>query len=174
MEDVVERMRRDITVTIDRGRRREESSSFRVGFAYNHARTAMQVTERISSLFIEENLRDREVLAEGTDQFLESQLAEARRQLLENEQKLEEYKRRYIGQLPTQMQANLQVLQNSQAQLQTVSEAILRDRDQLVLQQRQLAEAEAAAQAAAMKAAPRARTCRRCRRPRSSRRRAAR
>ena len=31
----------------------------------------MQVTERLASLFIDENLRDREVLAEGTNQFLE-------------------------------------------------------------------------------------------------------
>ena len=45
----------------------------------------MRVTERLASLFIEENLRDREVLAEGTNQFLEAQLDDARRRLIENE-----------------------------------------------------------------------------------------
>jgi polysaccharide chain length determinant protein (PEP-CTERM system associated) len=154
MEDVVDRMRRNITVAIDRPRRRnEESSSFRIGFSYENPRIAMQVAERVSSLFIEENLKDREILAEGTDQFLESQLEEARRQLLENEKRLEDYKRQHMGQLPTQTQSNLQVLQNSQQQLQAVSDAILRDRDQLVIQQRLLAEAEAAARTAGARAA---------------------
>lgn len=146
MEDVVERMRRqDISISIDQPRRRnEDTSSFRVGFTYTNPRIAMQVTERLASLFIEENIRDREILAEGTDQFLESQLEEARRQLLENERKLEEYKRRYAGQLPTQLQTNLQVLQNSQQQLQNVSESMLRDRDQRSLLDRMLADALAA------------------------------
>jgi hypothetical protein len=37
----------------------------------------MKVTNRLASLFIEENLRDREELAEGTNRFLEAQLADA-------------------------------------------------------------------------------------------------
>ena len=53
----------------------------------------MRVTERLASLFIEENLRDREVLAEGTNQFLEAQLEDARRRLVETEHKVEEYKK---------------------------------------------------------------------------------
>jgi polysaccharide chain length determinant protein (PEP-CTERM system associated) len=142
MEDIVQRMRlQDISINIARGpRRSEDSASFRVGFAYSDARTAMRVTERLASLFIEENLRDREILAEGTDQFLESQLEEARRQLLENERKLAEYKTRFMGQLPSQLQSNLQVLQNAQQQLQTMSDSLLRDRDQKVMLEGMLAE----------------------------------
>jgi uncharacterized protein involved in exopolysaccharide biosynthesis len=41
------------------------------------------VTERLASLFIEENLRDREILALGTDQFLDAQVEDARRRLIE-------------------------------------------------------------------------------------------
>ncbi len=70
----------------------------------------MRVTERLASLFIEENLRDREVLAEGTNQFLEAQLEDARRRLVEHEKKLEEYRRQFAGQLPSQVESNLQVL----------------------------------------------------------------
>ncbi len=51
----------------------------------------MLVTERIASLFIKENLEDRSVLAEATSQFLEAQLEDARRRLIEHEQKLQEY-----------------------------------------------------------------------------------
>jgi polysaccharide chain length determinant protein (PEP-CTERM system associated) len=145
MEDVVETMRtQDVSISIGKTRRGEDSTSFRVGYVADRPRTAMQVTERLASLFIEENLRDRELLAEGTDQFLESQLEEARRQLLENERKLEEYKRRYMGQLPTQLQANLTVLQNTQGQLQSLAESVNRDRDQRTILQRMLSDVLAA------------------------------
>ena len=56
---------------------------------------AMQVTERLASLFIDESLKDREVLAEGTNQFLETQLQDARQRLIEHEKKLEQYNRQH-------------------------------------------------------------------------------
>ncbi|MBL8143720.1 MAG: hypothetical protein JNM38_21585, partial [Acidobacteria bacterium] len=60
MEDIVESMRRQITTQIVRG------DAFRVSFAYDNPRTAQRVTERLASLFIEENIRDRQIQAEGT------------------------------------------------------------------------------------------------------------
>ena len=88
MEDIVERMRtRDIGIDIVKG------DAFRVSYSAGDPRVAMRVTERLASLFIDESLRDREVLAEGTSQFLATQLDEARRQLVLNENKLQEYQR---------------------------------------------------------------------------------
>src|SRR5262249_59404804 len=107
-EDVVERMRSDITVDIVKG------DAFRVAFSADDPRTAMRVAERLASFFIDESLRDREVLAEGTSQFLESQLEDARRRLIETEKRLEEYRRRHDGELPAQPQANNQGLQNTE------------------------------------------------------------
>ena len=73
MEDVVERMRNaDIEMRLARG------DSFHVNYTSSDPRMAMRVTERLAGLFIEENLRDREMLAESSSQFLESQLALAR------------------------------------------------------------------------------------------------
>ena len=74
-----------------------QGDAFRVSYTSNEPRTAKKVTERLASLFIEENLRDREVLADGTNQFLDSQLEEARRRLLEKEKKLEDYRGRTEG-----------------------------------------------------------------------------
>ncbi len=65
MEDIVEQMRRDIDVQIVKG------DAFRVSYTGDDPRTVMQVTERLASLFIEENLRDRAVLAEDSYQFLD-------------------------------------------------------------------------------------------------------
>ena len=136
MEDVVEQMRGNISVQVVKG------DAFRVSFTSDEARTAMRVCERVASLFIEENLRDREVLAEGTNQFLEAQLEDARRRLIETERKVEEYKRPYAGELPEQREANMQGLHNLEMQLQALTEAMNRDRDRRLIVERAVADAE--------------------------------
>ena len=142
MEDIVDRMRGNIGVQVVKG------DAFRVSFTSNDARTAMRVTERVASLFIEENLRDREVLAEGTNQFLEAQLEDARRRLIETERKVEEYKRQFSGELPEQRDANMQGLHNAEMQLQSLTEALNRDRDHRLVVERLIADAETPSDAA--------------------------
>ena len=134
MEDIVERMRRDISVQVLRG------DSFRVGYVGDNPRTVMRVTERLTTLFIDENLRERETLAEGTNQFLESELEAARRRLVESEKRVEDYRRRFAGQLPSQTDSNLQVLQNTQMQIQQLAESMNRDSERRLEVDRQLAE----------------------------------
>ena len=73
MEDVVQMMRQDITTSAV-GRGKEEVDSFRVGYVSENAETARKVTERLASLYIEQNLKDRESQAENTSQFLGTQL----------------------------------------------------------------------------------------------------
>ena len=92
MEDVVERMRtRDIRVDTLKG------DAFRIAFIGDNPMTVMRVTDRLASHFIDENLRDREILAQGTSQFLTVQLEDARRRLIEQEKKLEAYRLRPLG-----------------------------------------------------------------------------
>jgi polysaccharide chain length determinant protein (PEP-CTERM system associated) len=138
MEDIVEGMRKDIDIQVVKG------DTFRVGFKSSDPRTSMRVAERIASLFIDESLRDREVLAEGTNQFLEAQLEEARRQLIDNEKKLEEYRRSHAGQLPTQLEANMQGLHNTEMQIQALIDSANRDQDRHLVLERSIADAEAA------------------------------
>ena len=151
MEDVVERMRNDIEVQPVRG------DAFWVAYMSGEPRTAMKVAERLASMFIEENLKDREVLAEGTDQFLEAQLDDARRRLIEHEKKLEAYRGSYTGELPSQLTSNLQVIQNTQMQLQSLAESLSRDRDRRMSSERAIAEL----QAPPPSIAPATRACRR-------------
>lgn len=134
MEDVVEQMRKDIDIQIVKG------DAFRVVYTGSDPRVVMKVTERLSSLFIDESLRDREVLAEGTNQFLAAQLEEARRQLVDHEKALEAYRKKYDGQLPSQVDANLQSIRNAEVQLQSTSELLNRDRDEKMLLDRQIAD----------------------------------
>jgi polysaccharide chain length determinant protein (PEP-CTERM system associated) len=120
----------------------EGKESFRISYINRDARVAQQTTERLASLFIEENLRDRENQAEATNQFLDSQLEDARRRLIEHERKLERYRSQYSGELPSQAAANLQSIQNAQVQLQALTETTDRARERRLLLERQLVEVQ--------------------------------
>jgi polysaccharide chain length determinant protein (PEP-CTERM system associated) len=136
MEDLVERMRQqEIEVQVVKG------DSFRVRYVADDPRTAMRVVERLASLFIEENLRDREVMAEGTNQFLEAQLEDARRRLVEHEQKLSQYQREHSDELPSQVTFNLQGQHNAEMQVQALVDSLSADRDRRLLLERQIADA---------------------------------
>lgn len=138
MEDVVQRMRGDITVSLDA----RSLNSFRVTFASDDPETARKVTERLASLYIEQNLRDRESQADSTNQFLETQLQDAKQRLVEHEKKLEDYRRRFAGQLPSQLPGNLQAIQNAQVQLQAINESMSRAHERRLLIERQMADAQ--------------------------------
>ena len=134
MEDVVEGMRKDIDVEAVRG------DAFRVTYTGRDPRLVMKVTEKLAQLFIDESLQDRSALAEGTSQFLETQLEDARRRLEEQDKKLQDYKMKYSGQLPSQAESNLQALHNVQMQIQAVLESINHDRGEKLLVDQQLAD----------------------------------
>ena len=78
MQDIVDSMRtRDIEIRPVKG------DAFRLGFIAESPEVAMRVVERLVSLFIVQTSIDRATLAEGTDQFLETQLEDARRKLID-------------------------------------------------------------------------------------------
>ncbi|HLG59253.1 MAG TPA: hypothetical protein VI485_28195 [Vicinamibacterales bacterium] len=137
MEDIVRLMRSDVGSP----QIKEGETSFRVSYVSPDPRTAQKVTARLASLFIEENSSDRENLADSTNVFLESQLEDAKRRLLEHERKLEIYSRAHAGELPSQLAGNLQAIQNAQLQLQSVSESLNRARERRYLVERQLVDA---------------------------------
>jgi polysaccharide chain length determinant protein (PEP-CTERM system associated) len=137
MEDVVQQMRGDIELKLE-----GKESSFRLTYSNPDAKVAQRVTERLAALYIEENLRDREQLAESASTFLESQLQDAKQRLIQQEKKLELYRRRYAGQLPSQLQGNLQSLQSAQMQFQSLEESINRARERRLLVERQIADAQ--------------------------------
>ena len=131
MEDVVNNMRiDDITISSPRTgtRRNSDSASFSSATSANDPTVAHRVAERLTSLFVDENSRQRENIAEGTDQFISAEVEAARVRLEETEARLEDYKRKYGGQLPEQMQSNVAMLQTLQMQIQALNESINRDR----------------------------------------------
>jgi len=83
LHELVEQMQRNISISMVQG------DVFRVSFVSTDRRTAMQVTERLASYLIEENVWDRQSGVEMTSQFLEAQLEEVRGRLRDQETTLD-------------------------------------------------------------------------------------
>src|SRR5437763_5453924 len=123
-ESMVERMRQDIKIDlVPTPGRPGELTAFKISYSARTPMLAQQVTGELTSLFIEENLRNRQQQSEDTTAFLQNQLEDARKDLAQQEQRLREFKTKYLGQLPEQLQSNVQILAGLQAQLQAASEA---------------------------------------------------
>jgi polysaccharide chain length determinant protein (PEP-CTERM system associated) len=145
MEDVVQAMNRSVLIQpiVNRTRWPPSVDAFRVRFTYTDPVLAQRVVERVARTIIDENSRDRSTLAESTSTFMDSQLADARRRLEEQEKKLKEFRERNSGRLPTQMQTNMQAITNTQMQLQALVESTARDRDRKAMLERLAADAAA-------------------------------
>ena len=123
MEDVVEGMRSAISLNVSLPADNKSATSFTVGFKSPDARTAMRVTERLASLFVQENIEDRAMLADQTNQFLQGQLEETRRRLFEGQRMLELMRLKARGQLvPVSSVLEYEVLQESYRSLFRKSE----------------------------------------------------
>ena len=130
MQDVVELMRPAISHEIIRPRNpMEPVDAFYLRFKYEDAAMAARVLERIGMLYIDFNARERGALAQGANKFLGSELEEAKRRLDEAGEKLQAFRERNSGKLPTQLQSNIQMIQTVQSQRQALVDSLARDRD---------------------------------------------
>jgi succinoglycan biosynthesis transport protein ExoP len=100
-----------------------------VGFSAYEPKAAAGVADRLLGLFLEEATRDRTKLAEHTSQFLEKELSDARDRLREQEQKVQAYREAHAGELPSEVDTNLRLMQNTYVQMQGVGDALRQDRE---------------------------------------------
>lgn len=133
-EDIVELMRKDITLDVVEGHENNGAQRSLGGFKLSYSSTspsvAQQVTRQLGSLFIEENLKLRQAQAEGTSEFIGQELEKAKADLEEQETKIKNFKSHYMGSLPEQQQTNMQMIGQLQAMAQTNSDALNRAQQQ--------------------------------------------
>lgn len=117
-ELLVDRMRKDIDVeplgTTD-------FKAFTIAFTAGTPQLAEQVTDRLTSLFIEENLKARGEQATNTTKFLSDQLEAAKQRLAEQEQRLQAFESQNAGELPEQQQTNMLALTGLRTTLDAMS-----------------------------------------------------
>jgi polysaccharide biosynthesis transport protein len=123
-KDPVEQMRKDIQIELVQsdaktGGHSGDLAAFKIRYSARSPEIAQQVNSELTSLFIDENLKSQQQQSESTTAFLNGQLADARAKLEEQEAKVREFKAKHLGDLPSQMESNVQILSGLQGQLQT-------------------------------------------------------
>jgi polysaccharide chain length determinant protein (PEP-CTERM system associated) len=98
-----------------------DAAGFYVSFTANNPRDAQHLCSEITSMLLEENLRNNEQTALGTTDFFSRQLNEAKSNLDETDKKLAAFKNLYAGQLPGDVDNNLKILGGLNSQLDAVT-----------------------------------------------------
>lgn len=141
-EEVLQAMRHDITIGLERGWSANRPGAFRVSYKAYSPKIAAEVANRVGDFFSTENLREREQEANGTSQFLESQMEAAKTNLQEQEGKLREFKTTYNGELPEQEIGMLATNGQNKAELLGIQDSIGRAQQNKLILASSLAMAE--------------------------------
>lgn len=129
MEELVARLHKSITVTPltpMAETRSRDLPGFTVSVVSDRPELAQQICTEITSIFMRQNVLLRQRRAEDTNQFVTKKLEEARGALNEQDAKLADFKRRYIGELPGDTQSNFGLLTGLNTQLEAVTQALNR------------------------------------------------
>lgn len=143
-QEIIDRMRNDIQIEFEKGVGGSRPGAFRIAYIGGNPAVLAQVVNRITNLYLEENLRSRENQAEGTFDFIEHQLRDAKQALDRQEEALASYKLRHNGELPQQENALNGKLTRLQLELQGNQDAINRAQQAKVVQEGALNAAESA------------------------------
>ena len=121
-EPVINGLRKNIKIeTKGRG---GELEAFTISFSHEDPMVAMKVTSKLASEYINGNIKMREQFIEGATEFLEQELEVAKQSLDEKEKLLSEYKLKYAGELPGQLETNLRTLDRLQEEKIQIQESI--------------------------------------------------
>lgn len=139
LEEVVEIMRHDVDVKLEKGWSNNRPGAFRIAYQGSDPVVVASVVNRLAGLYIDENIKVREQQADGTSQFLDGQLKEAKRTLDELEAAVSRYKLEHNGELPQQEGAANTALTRLQTELQGAQDAMNRAQQNIILYDAELA-----------------------------------
>jgi polysaccharide biosynthesis transport protein len=123
--DVVDQMRADIDIhPVETPGRPDEFSAFKIRYSASSPEVAQKVNVELASLFVSENVQTQRQLSENTTAFFESQLADARKKMEQQEAQVAAFKAKHAGDLPSQLESNVQILAGLQSQLENTDRAL--------------------------------------------------
>ncbi len=139
LEDKIANLRKRISVDVTQSRGRgSEADSFSISFKGENPEEVVRVVNTLSTYFIDENLKVREEQAVGTSDFLEGELLSMRKKLEEVEEKMKEYRRTYMGELPEQLESNLRIFDRIEEQLIERKQRLSEEQQRLISFENQL------------------------------------
>ncbi len=138
MTDAVEAFRETIEINVKYFGARSTGGAFIIAFTYADRLKARDVTNNIARLFIDDNLKLREEQATGTTVFLSRELDRMKQVLQEKETVVREFKQKYIGLLPENMEKNYHMMASLERQLSSANASIQLTKDRQVILESQL------------------------------------
>ena len=99
---------------------------FHVGVTFDHPQVAQQICTEITSMFMEQNAQRRMDQSQKTTQFMGEELQVAKTKLDEQDEKLAQFKRQFLGTLPEEEQTNLSLLTGLNTQLEAATQGLNR------------------------------------------------
>jgi polysaccharide biosynthesis transport protein len=117
---------------------RSGPDTFLVTYVGRTPQETQNVANRLATAFIEQHSKLRETRAEDTSAFLASQLGQSRDRLKSVEERLRQVKETYMGRLPEQTQANLQMVGGLRQQQESTTMSLRSEQDRLAMLERQI------------------------------------
>ena len=117
---------------------------FNVNFIDSNPGRAQKICNAMTSLIVDENLRSRAEVAQGTTEFLGRQVEDAKRAIDEQDSKLANFKKQYMGQLPTDVDNNMRMLMSLNSQLDASTQTLSRAQQDKAYTESMLAQQTAA------------------------------
>src|SRR5208282_6410529 len=99
---------------------------FHVGVTFNQPQVAQQICTEITSMFMDQNSQRRMEQSQKTTQFMGEELLVAKKTLDEQDAKLAQFKRQYLGTLPEEEQSNLSLMTGMNSQLEATTQSLSR------------------------------------------------
>ncbi len=141
MDTRIDMMRKDIEIKPIHSEVGRGLPGFFISFKASDPHVAQAVCSEITSMFTNENLKQRAQSAEGTTDFLRGQLENAKRNLDEQETKLAQFQQKNIGRLPSEENTNSNMLGTLSTQLESANQELSRKEQDRALLQSMLAQA---------------------------------
>ncbi len=122
----------------------EPVPGFNVNYTDSNADRAQKICNALTDLILNENLRERAAIAGSTTDFLTRQLNDAKNALDEQDAKLANFKRQYLGQLPSDVDTNQRMLTSLNSQLDATTQTLSRAQQDKAFAESMLAQQIAA------------------------------
>jgi polysaccharide chain length determinant protein (PEP-CTERM system associated) len=141
MDDRIEQMRKNIDIKPIHSEIGHGLPGFYISFKASDPHIAQAVCTEVTSMFTNQNTQLRQSLAEGSTDFLKSQLDNAKRNLDEQDAKLAAFQEKNMGKLPGEEGSNASMLTTLNTQLESANQALARMEQDRSLTQTLLAQA---------------------------------
>jgi succinoglycan biosynthesis transport protein ExoP len=145
-DGAIDRLRRGLEVSFGESTikgnltpdQRAALDAYRVNYTDATPDDAQRILNRVVTVFVEENSKQRQMRAQDTSELIAGQLRTSEERLKALEAKLREAKESYMGRLPEQTSANLQMVSNLQRQLESTAMMMRAENDRLSALERQI------------------------------------